>query len=458
MAGKLFGTTGVRKVYGTEFKLDMAIGLGKALGTYLGSGTVLLAHDARTTSPMVEDALAAGIMSTGVNVVRAGLVPTPTLAFMTKYHGYDSGVMVTASHNPPEYTGLKFWSKSSMGYTQAEEARLEEIYNSKEFQIAKWNELGIEGKMEDAVDRHINEILAVCDTDLIKSRKFKIVVDPGNGAGCVLTPYLMRDLGCKMVTINGQADGHFPGRKSEPEEESLGDLVSMIKMTGADFGIAHDGDADRVVFVTESGEVVRGDRVIALIARHILKSSKNKIIVTTVDSSRVLDETVKEAGGETVRTPVGDIQVAIKMRETNAVFGGEACGVFIHPEFHEAPDPFLTSCRILELMAETKRSFADLMSEIPAYPLLRAKVKCPNNKKEAAMKALAKALPEAMKKTVDILTVDGLGVFLEEGWVLVRPSGTEPVIRVTCEAPTQEIAESIMLDAKGTVERIVGSL
>ncbi len=458
MARKLFGTTGVRKLYGTEFKLDMAIELGKALGTYLGSGTVLLAHDARTTSPMVEAALAAGIMSTGVNVVRAGLVPTPTLAFMTKYHGYATGVMVTASHNPPEYTGLKFWSNSSMGYTQAEEARLEEIYNSKEYQIAEWNELGTDGKMETAVDRHISEILAVCDADLIRSRKFKIVVDPGNGAGCVLTPYLMRELGCKIVTINGQADGHFPGRRSEPDEESLGDLVSMIKMTGADFGIAHDGDADRVVFVTESGEVVRGDRVIALIARYILKSSKNKTIVTTVDSSRVLDETVKAAGGETVRTPVGDIQVAIKMQETDAVFGGEACGVFIHPEFHEAPDPFLTSCRILELMAKTTRSFADLMSEIPIYPLLKAKVKCPNNKKEAAMKELAKALPEAMKKTVDILTVDGLGVFLEEGWVLVRPSGTEPVIRVTCEAPTQEVAESIMSDAKGTAERIVGSL
>ena len=261
-----------------------------------------------------------------------------------------------------------------------------------------------------------------------------------------------------MVTINGQTDGHFPGRRSEPDEESLGDLVSMIKKTGADFGIAHDGDADRVVFVTESGEVVRGDRVIALIARYILKSSKKKTIVTTVDSSRVLDETVEAAGGETVRTPVGDIQVAIKMRETNAVFGGEACGVFIHPEFHEAPDPFLTSCKILELMAITKRSFGDLMSEIPVYPLLKAKVECPNNKKEAAMKELAKALPEAMKKTVDILTVDGLGVFLEEGWVLVRPSGTEPVIRVTCEAPKQEIVESIMSDAKGTVERIVESL
>ncbi|MCK4279689.1 MAG: phosphoglucosamine mutase [Candidatus Thorarchaeota archaeon] len=457
MAGKLFGTTGVRKVYGTEFKLDMAIELGKALGTYLGSGTVLLAHDARTTSPMVEDALAAGIMSTGVNVVRAGLVPTPTLAFMTKYRGYATGVMVTASHNPPEYTGLKFWSNSSMGYTQAEEARLEEIYNSKEYQIAEWNELGTDGKTETAVDRHISEILAVCDANLIRSRKFKVVVDPGNGAGCVLTPYLMRELGCKIVTINGQADGHFPGRRSEPDEESLGDLVSMIKMTGADFGIAHDGDADRVVFVTESGEVVRGDRVIALIASYILKSSKNKTIVTTVDSSRVLDETVKAAGGETVRTPVGDIQVAIKMQETDAVFGGEACGVFIHPEFHEAPDPFLTSCRILELMAKTTRSFADLMSEIPIYPLLKAKVKCPNNKKEAAMKEIAKALPKAMKKTVDILTVDGLGVFLEEGWVLVRPSGTEPVIRVTCEAPTQEVAKSIMLDAKGTVERIVES-
>jgi len=221
MADKLFGTTGVRKVYGTEFDLEMALNLGKALGTLVGSGTVLLARDARTTGLMVADTLSAGIMSTGVNVVRLGIVPTPTLAYLTMKKGYDAGLMVTASHNPPEYTGIKFWSKSSMGFTSDEERKLEEIYESKKFTAAPWDKLGKEIASETAVDEHIEAILEQCDADLIRSKNFNIVVDPGNGAACVLTPYLIQKLSRKVVTINGQPDGYFPGRKSEPEEERV---------------------------------------------------------------------------------------------------------------------------------------------------------------------------------------------------------------------------------------------
>ncbi len=455
MTGKLFGTTGVRKVYGKEFDVEMAMNLGRALGTHLGSGTVLLARDARTTGLMVEDALAAGLMSTGVNVVRAGLIPTPTLAFTTMKRGYDAGVMVTASHNPPEYTGIKFWSRTSMGFTNKEETKLAQLYESKEFNIADWDSLGEQHEIDDAVDDHIQALLAASDSDLIKSKNFRVVVDPGNGAACVLTPYLMQKLGCKVVTINGQPDGHFPGRKSEPEEESLGDLMAMINKTGADLGIAHDGDSDRVVFVTEKGEVIRGDRTIALLAREVLKTAKNKRIVTTVDSSRVLDETVEKAGGSTTRTPVGDIQVAIKMNEENATFGGEACGVFIYPEFHLAPEPFLTACRILELMANTGRSFGDLIAEVPIYPLKKTKIQCPNDKKASTMKELADTLPGSIDDVIDVITVDGLGIILKDAWVLVRPSGTEPVIRITCEGSTEEEVTKILNAAKLVVENTI---
>jgi phosphoglucosamine mutase len=421
MTGKLFGTTGVRKVYGTEFDLTMALKLGKALGTYLGEGSVVLARDARTTGPMIEDALAAGILSTGVNVVRAGMIPTPTLAFITMRQGYNAGLMVTASHNPPEYTGVKFWGPDSMGYTP--EMELEQI-----------------------------------DSKRIESKEYNVVVDPGNGAGSVLTPYLMRSLACKVISINSQPDGHFPGRASEPDKESLTDLIKMVKDTAADLGIAHDGDADRVVFVTEKGEVIRGDRTLALLAREELKLSEEKTIVTTVDSSRVVDETVEKAGGKAIRTPVGDIQVAHKMRETGASFGGEAAGVFIFSEFHNAPEPFLTACRILELMASTGRSFGELISEIPVYPLRKAKMKCENTMKSAIMSTLAKSLPKVMEDTVEVITVDGIGISLKAGWVLVRPSGTEPVIRITCEAPTDEQVEKILADAKGEVERAINGL
>lgn len=455
MTERLFGTTGVRKVYGEEFDLEMALNLGKALGTMLGEGTVVLARDTRTTGRMVADTLSAGLLSTGVNVVRAGIIPTPTLAFITMSKGYDAGVMVTASHNPPEYTGVKFWSRSSMGFTETEERRLEEIYESKIFKIAPWDQLGTEYSVETAVEEHIKAILERCDRERIQSKSFTIVVDPGNGAACVLSPYLMQKLAAKVVTINGQPDGHFPGRKSEPDEESLVDLVQMVKEIGADLGIAHDGDSDRVIFVTETGEVIRGDRTIALLSREYLHMTKGGMVITTVDSSLVLDEIVKKQGGKTIRTPVGDIQVAIKVKEEGAVMGGEACGVFILPELHLAPEPFLASCRILEMMARTGKSFGELINNIPVYPLLKSKVKCPNEKKKAVMEILAESLPDKLHDVIQVITVDGLGITLKEGWVLVRPSGTEPVIRVTCEGPTDSIVEDILDKTKKIVERTI---
>ncbi len=458
MTGKLFGTTGVRKVYGKEFDLEMALNLGKALGTYVKSGTVIIARDARTTGLIVADALAAGIMSTGVNVVRGGIIPTPTLAFATMKHGFDSGLMVTASHNPPEYTGVKFWSGSSMGYAPEEEKKLEEIYETKKFKVASWDGLGKETVLENTVIDHIEAILEKCDTELIRSKSFRVIVDPGNGAGCVLTPYLMQRLDCGIVTINGQLDGQFPGRPSEPEEESLGDLIHMTEKTGAALGIAHDGDSDRVVFVTENGEVIRGDRTIALLAQQALKNSKEKTVVTTVDSSLVLDKTVEESGGKIIRTPVGDIQVAIKVEESKGVIGGEACGVFIFPEIHLAPEPFLATCKILELMARSGKSFGELIAQIPKYPLLKSKLNCPNDKKQVVMDSLATTLPGKMEDTVEVLTVDGLGISLKQGWVLVRPSGTEPVIRITCESSDENITRQILQTAEDVVKTTIDAV
>ncbi len=176
-----------------------------------------------------------------------------------------------------------------------------------------------------------------------------------------------------------------------------------------------------------------------------------------MDSSLVVDEAVEKAGGTTVRTPVGDIQVAIKMRETGATFGGEASGVFIFSDFQQSPEPFLTACKVLELMAKTGRNIGDLIAEIPVYPLKKAKVECPNNEKSRVMKRLTKSLPKAMTGTVDVATVDGLGINLKDGWVLVRPSGTEPVIRITCEARSPKVVERILAEAKNAVEKAISS-
>ncbi len=457
MAEKLFGTTGIRKIYGSEFTLDMAMKLGRALGTYLQTGRILIARDTRTTGKMVVDAFVSGVLSTGIDVTRLGIVPTPTLAYLTRKRVFDAGVMVTASHNPPEYTGIKFWHKDSMGYTSEMEREIERLYQSQEFQVAPWNELGQEAVLEDAVEEHISDIIDHCDSEAISRQEFKVIVDPGNGAACVLTPYLMRKLGCKVITINGQPDGHFPGRRSEPEEETLQDLIHMVKKQGADLGIAHDGDSDRGVFVTETGEVVRGDRTIALLAKTLLKNAKTGVVVTTVDSSKVLDETVQRAGGDIVRTPVGDIQVAVKLKELEGIMGGEACGVFIFPSFHIAPEPFLAACKILEMMAHVGKSFGELVSEIPVYPLLKTKLEVANNRKEPVMKELSKMLPKKIDGIQDVITVDGIGLVLDDGWILVRPSGTEPVIRITCEASTDDRAHEVLDSCKRVVKKTISS-
>ncbi|NHI82876.1 MAG: phosphoglucosamine mutase [Candidatus Thorarchaeota archaeon] len=457
MSNRLFGTTGVRKIYGREFDLEMAVRLGKALGTILEEGTVVIGTDVRTTGKLVADALTAGVLSTGVNVVRVGLVPTPTLAFITRQNKYDAGLMVTASHNPPEYTGIKFWRPDGMGYTPEQESQIEAVYDSGVFKAAEWDKLGMLHSLDAIVEDHIAALLQHCDVHLIRTKNYTVVVDPGNGSASVLTPYLTRELGCKVLSINSQADGHFPGRRSEPDETSLGDLIKVVTDIDADLGIAHDGDADRVVFVSERGEVVRGDRTIALLAKEILAKNGKERIVTTVDSSSVLDESVARAGGATIRTPVGDVQVAIKMKESKSSFGGEACGVFIFSEFHLAPEPFLAVCKLLELMARTGRSFGDLISEIPVYPLLKDKIRCSNAKKMEVMETLSERLPEAFDNTKEVLTVDGLGIYLQNGWVLVRPSGTEPVIRITCEAHSKEAAASILKTAKEVVEKVLSS-
>jgi len=231
--------------------------------------------------------------------------------------------------------------------------------------------------------------------------------------------------------------------------------MEMVKQTGADLGIAHDGDSDRVVFVTEKGEVIRGDRTKALLAQDYLMRAKRGVIVTTVDSSLALDEIVEKGGGEAIRTPVGDIQVAVKMKESEALMGGEACGVFILPDFHLAPEPFLAACLILERMARTGKSFGELISEIPIYPLMKFKLKCPNEKKETVMKILVDTLPKGLENVEKVITVDGIGVTLKEGWILVRPSGTEPVIRITCEGPTKELVGSTLEKAKSIVEKTI---
>ena len=447
---KLFGTSGVRGVFGVEICPEMFMGLGKALATFLGGGEVVVARDPRTSGELLAGALMAGLMSAGCRAVDGGIAPTPALAFSVRTLGKDAGAMVTASHNPPEYNGVKFWDRRGMAYTPEKEEEIERVYLEGLWRGAGWDSVGGIGRMD------VNHVyLKEMERRLAIGRRFRVVVDCGNGAGSAITPAILRRLGCDVVGINCQMDGRFPGRGSEPSRENLSTLSSVVRETGADLGVAHDGDADRVAVIDERGRFVEGDKLLALLAGWAAKSGGK--VVTTVDASMVVDEIVEKAGGSVIRTKVGDVSVACEIEKTGACFGGEPSGAMIFPDVHLAPDGPLGAVKVLKMLEEVGRPMSELIDELPSYAVVRKKVNCPRQVMEALMRTVTDRLPDLLRAT-KVLEIDGVRVESDRGWVLVRPSGTEPCIRVTAEGRDLETAADLAERAVELVERIRGAL
>lgn len=435
---RLFGTSGVRGVVNEEFEPRMALDLGLALATQLGnSGKVVVGRDSRTSGPLFESCLISGLLSGGCDVVKLGIVPTPVVSFAVRFLGATAGVMVTASHNPPEYNGVKFYDSSGKAYSGEAEEEVEDIFR-RSTRRARWRDIGRVSSVNvlpDYVERIVNSVSL--------TREFKVVVDCANGAGALVTPQLLRRLGCKVVTLNSHLSGFFPGHLPEPTADNLRDLCATVRSIGADLGLAHDGDADRIAAVDERGRMVEWDRLLALASAHAVRESGRKV-VTTVDASRVVDEFVTAAGGELIRTKVGDVNVLRAMEEHGSTFGGEPSGSWIWADINPCPDGPLSGVRILELLDRAGVPFSKLVDEVPSYPVVRAKVECRNEEKERVMKAVEERFRHVFGDVREVLTVDGVRLTLEDGsWVLIRPSGTESYIRITAEADDEKRAESL---------------
>ncbi len=448
--GKLFGTSGIRGVVGEQLTPELALDLGLALATHLGGkGSVVLGKDPRTSSNMLESCLISGLLSGGCDVKRLGIVPTPAVSFAVRRLNAKAGVMITASHNPPEYNGIKFWGSDGIAYAPEQEGAIERIYFDKRMKPAAWDRIGKVGAV-DVLPSYIDELEGAVKL----KRGHKVVVDCGNGAGSLVTPYLLRKLGCEVVTLNSQLDGFFPGRGLEPSPENLGELCKIVKSLGADVGIAHDGDADRIAAVDEKGRVAEPDKLLALISAHRARK-KGDIVVTTVDASGTVDECVSAKKGKVIRTKVGDVSVAAEIRKRRAIFGGEPCGAWIFPEVHLVPDGPLAAAKLLELLDLTGRRLSELLDELPEHPTVRKKIACPNEKKETAMKKFKARLRREFKGISNVLTIDGIRFSFRDGsWALVRPSGTEPYIRVTAGGKKEKNVEKIA----GKATKILKSL
>jgi phosphomannomutase/phosphoglucomutase len=444
----MFGTNGVRGKINEDFTVGMVLNLSRAVGSVLGLGLVGIARDSRMGGEMFTLALTSGLTSTNCSVVNLGLVPTPTLQYMIPRLGCIAGIMVTASHNPPQYNGIKVMGSKGIEISRETENQIELIYHSNHFKIADWNEVGQVTHYDSAIDVYLEGIKSHLDVDIIKNKKLKVIVDCANSVGGLVTPQLLRELGCTVISLNSQLDGSFPGRNPEPIPENIKDLALAVKATGADLGIAHDGDADRATFVDETGRVLWGDQSFALIASRVLAKKQGSTLVTPVSSGRLIEDVARKAGAKIDWTEVGSVVVSHRLEEIGAELGGEENGGVFYPAHQPVRDGAMTATQVVEMIALEGKTLSQLVSELPTYFNAKVKVPVPQEKKESLLKALLE-----LTKDMNRITLDGVKIIHEEGWILIRPSGTEPIYRCFAEGTTQETADSLCGEGVALIER-----
>lgn len=445
---KLFGTNGVRGVVNEFLTPDFVLKMGKAIGTEM-NGHIVVATDTRTSNIMLKDALIAGVLSTGSEVADLGVVPTPALQLRVRKQTYSGGAMITASHNPPQFNGVKAISPDGTEASKDEEDRIEDAYYSENFKVAEWNGIGCLTEYKDGASEYVNAIVDRVNADAIREKQFTVVLDCSNGASAFTAPYLMEMLGARVVTLNAQPQGSFPGHESEPTPENLKDLTKAVKSIGADIGIAHDGDADRAVFVDEKGRYIPGEQSLALIAREVIKMKKGSTAVVPVSTPSIVEEAIKEYSGKVVYTKVGSPVVARKMMEIGGVIGGEENGGIINPDLQYCRDGGMTAAKMLEIMALNGK-LSELIDSLPKFYTVKMKVEVPSRPLEEVIDEVRHNI-----RVERIDETDGLKLFLEDGWVLVRASGTEPLIRIFAESKTESGAKKNAEEYRALVRKFV---
>ena len=454
----IISVSGVRGEVGVSLDVRVITQFAMAFGTFVGGRTVVVGRDSRTSSPTLRHAVLAGLFATGCHVIDVGLCPTPTVLLMAKALNAQGSVTITASHNPVEWNGIEFASVSGNLLTQTERDELMRIYETEDFALAPWNEQGTLDTYEEATAYHLEQIL--CSPwlvpELIQKAGLKVVIDCGNGAGSVISPSLLRKLGCRVVELNCVADGHFR-RPAEPTPEALDELCKTVRASEADIGFAHDGDADRLVVVTERGVPLSGEWTLAFVADFILTQTKGDI-VATVSTSRMLDDIAAKHGVVLHRTKVGVGWVVEKMHAVNAVIGGEGTGGVIYPNIHYTTDGLASIAAIAQHLVESGGTVTQLVDSMPHYQMCRKKLEIPSQEIATRLVDLALKRYEGKSATGTeplLELTDGVKRVWNDRWVNIRKSGTEPVIRVFSEAPTFAAAEQLCDETLETLRMLM---
>ncbi|MEP6507043.1 MAG: phosphoglucosamine mutase [Gemmatimonadales bacterium] len=456
--GLMVSVSGVRGRIGAaltpEVMAKFASGFGAWAKARAGGGKVkiVVGRDSRVSGPMLQPVVMSALQSVGCDVIDVGMAPTPTIQLAVEHHHAAGGLAITASHNPIEWNALKFIGASGLFLDATEASDMRAVVDG-DIPRATWDQLGAIETDTGAVERHIAQILALpfIDVDGIRRKGFHVALDCVRGAGGAFMPSLLKQLGCRVSAINLETDGVFP-RSPEPIAANLGELEALVKSSGADVGFAVDPDVDRLALVSDEGKAIGEDYTLALAAKVVLRTREGPI-VTNLSTSRILDDIANEQNRKVIRAPVGEVNVATRMRSENAPVGGEGNGGVILTEMHLGRDAPVGAALILQLLLEESRSLSAIVASYPRYSIVKDKLDRPSVPLDDVYASLRKTFADA-----EVDTQDGLRLTWPDRWVHVRPSGTEPIVRVIAEAPTIDGANELVarcrepLDALSEVE------
>ena len=445
---KFFGTNGIRGVFPEDLTLEFIHDMTLAIGTYFKEGPVLIGFDGRQSSPVICKVITSALNSIGIDCNVAGIVPTPCLEFAVKTLGYSGGLMITASHNPPQYNGIKPAAMDGVEISREDELKIEDIYLQKRW-LKNPEKFGSTGTEKRAIETYLRGITTQVDSELIESKKFKVVLDLGNGAQAVSAPDLCKRLNCKTFLINETIDGTFPGRGSEPTPQNLSELSKSVIENNADFGIAFDGDGDRSIFCDNNGEILTGDKSALVLIQHLLKKNPSSLVVTCLNSSSNIEILADKFNSKIIRTKVGSVEVSRKMVPTDALAGYEENGGFMYGKHNQVRDGSMTLALMLELLASSEKSLSADIAELPPSFTTKDKVSCSPEKISKLISSLKEEFPDSNVSDGIKITIDS------KNWVMIRPSGTEPIARIYVEAESQEKLDSLLSEYLTKINLII---
>ncbi|MCH2618376.1 MAG: phosphoglucosamine mutase [Candidatus Nitrosopelagicus sp.] len=433
---KLFGTNGVRGVFSEDFTLEFVNDLVMSLAAYFKQGKILVGYDGRHSSPIVAKVVSSALNYSGLDCYMAGLVPTPCLEYATKKLGYDGGLMITASHNPPQYNGIKPVASDGVEISREDERKIEQIFDEKNW--IKASTFGKSFEETNVISTYIDGIISLIDIDSIKAKKFKVCLDLGNGAQAVTAKKLCENLGCDVHAINEEINGDFPGRGSEPTPQNLDELSKLVVDTNSNFGIAFDGDGDRSIFCDETGKILTGDSSALLLCDYLLQQYPNSQVVTCLNSGNIIENIVEKTNSHVVRTKVGSVEVSRRMVNDDALVGYEENGGFMFGNHNHVRDGAMTLALMLDLLSKSQLDLSQNIKNLPPSFTTKTKIECSLEKSKIVISELLKEFPDSN-------TSDGIKIQVDkDNWVMIRPSGTEPIIRIYGESNSQQNLDSLI--------------